>query len=155
MTMNIEGSQDPLQRPLYGQALSYPPNPSISLISHPGFTAALRGDRIFRRASCDRTRGNGFKLEEGRFRADIQEIFYDEGDETPEQVAQRGGRCPILGNIQGQVGWGSEQPDVVVDVPAYCRGIGLDDLERSLPTQTIQRFYEIRAFSTHIHSCMS
>ena len=43
-------------------------------------------------------------------------------------VAQRGGRCPILGNIQGQAGWGSEQPDLVVDVPASGRGDGLGDL---------------------------
>jgi len=45
-----------------------------------------------------------------------------------EEVAQRGGRCPIARNIQGQVGWGSEQPDLVEDVPAHCRGVGLDDL---------------------------
>jgi len=45
-----------------------------------------------------------------------------------EQSAQRGGRCPIPGNIQGQVGWGSEQPDLLEDVPTYCRGVGLDDL---------------------------
>jgi len=45
-----------------------------------------------------------------------------------EWVAQRGGRCPVLGNIQGQVGWGSEQPDLVVDVPAYYRAVGLDEL---------------------------
>ena len=28
----------------------------------------------------------------------------------------------------GQVGRGSEQPDAVEDVPAHCRGVGLDDL---------------------------
>jgi len=44
------------------------------------------------------------------------------------QVAQRGGICPIPANIQGHAGWGSEQPDLVEDVPAYCRGVGLDDL---------------------------
>ena len=33
---------------------------------------------------------------------------------------------PIPGNIPGQVGQGSEQPDLVVDVPAHCRGVGLD-----------------------------
>ena len=44
------------------------------------------------------------------------------------QVAQRGGRCPISGNIQGQAGWDSEQPDRVEDVPAQCRWVGLDDL---------------------------
>jgi len=48
-----------------------------------------------------------------------EEIFYDEGSETLAQVAQRGGGCPIPGNIQGQVGQGSEQPDPVEDVPAH------------------------------------
>ena len=43
--------------------------------------------------------------------------------ETLEQVAQRGGRCSIPGNIQGRVGQGSEHPDVVEDVPAHCRGV--------------------------------
>jgi len=45
-----------------------------------------------------------------------------------EQVVQRGGRCPIPGNIQGQVVRGSEQPGLVEGVPAYCRGLGLNDL---------------------------
>ncbi len=53
---------------------------------------------------------------------------YNEGGRTLAQVAQRGGGCPIPGNIQGQVGRGSEQPDLVGDVPAPCRGVGLDDL---------------------------
>jgi len=35
---------------------------------------------------------------------------------------------PIPGNIQDQVGQGSEQPDLVSGVPARCRGVGLDDL---------------------------
>ena len=54
--------------------------------------------------------------------------MYDEGGETLEEVSQRGARWPIPGNVQGQVGRGSEQPDLVEDVPAYCRGGGLDDL---------------------------
>lgn len=28
---------------------------------------------------------------------------------------------PILGETEGQLGWGSEQPDCVVDVPVHCR----------------------------------
>ena len=59
------------------------------------------------------------------------------GGPTLEWVAQRGSGGPIAGNIQGQVGRGSEQPGVLQDVPAHCRGVGLDDLERSLPTQSI------------------
>jgi len=53
---------------------------------------------------------------------------YSKGGGTLVQVAQRGGRCPIPGNIQGQVGWGSEQPDLAEDVPAHGRGVGLDEL---------------------------
>jgi len=45
-----------------------------------------------------------------------------------EQVAQRGSGGPIPGDIQDQVGQGSEEPDLVSGVPARCRGVGLGDL---------------------------
>jgi len=54
-----------------------------------------------------------------------------------EQIAYRGSGGPVSGNIQGQVGQGSEQPGLVEDIPAHCRGIGLCDLYRSLPIQSI------------------
>ena len=60
-----------------------------------------------------------------------------------KQVARKGGRCLIPGNIQGQAEWVSEQPVLVVDVPACCRGVRLDDVERSLLTQTILWLYGI------------
>jgi len=58
----------------------------------------------------------------------LERSFYDEGGETLAQVAQRDCRCPIPGNIQGQVGRGFEQPELVEDVPAHCRWVGLDVL---------------------------
>jgi len=45
-----------------------------------------------------------------------------------ETLCQRGSGGATPGNIQGQVGWGSEQGGLVEDVPAQCRGVGLDDL---------------------------
>lgn len=45
------------------------------------------------------------------------------------QVAQRGCRCPIPGDIQDQAGWGFDQHDLVVGVPVQCMGVGLDGLQ--------------------------
>ena len=54
-----------------------------------------------------------------------------------EQVAQSSG-SPIPGNIPGQVGWGSEQPDLVKEVPDHGRGVA----QMILPTETILWFYD-------------
>lgn len=37
---------------------------------------------------------------------------FSQSDEALEQVAQRGGGCCVLGDIQGQAGPGSEQTDL-------------------------------------------
>ena len=43
-------------------------------------------------------------------------------------VTQRGGRCSIPGDTQGQAGQGSEHPDGAVGVPVHCKGVGPRDL---------------------------
>lgn len=37
------------------------------------------------------------------------------------EITQRGSRCPILGDIPGQIGQVSEQPDLIGEVSAYYR----------------------------------
>ena len=68
-----------------------------------------------------------------------------EGDEVLEQVAQRHCGCSIPGDVQGQVGWGSGQPDAVLDLvvgnPAWGREVGTWWSLRSLPTQVIWWVY--------------
>ena len=45
-----------------------------------------------------------------------------------EQVAQRSFGYRITASVQGHMGWGFEQHDLVEDVPAHGGGIGLVDL---------------------------
>jgi len=47
-----------------------------------------------------------------------EEILYSEGGEAVEQVAQRSCGCPLPGSVQGQAGWGFEQPGLVEGVSA-------------------------------------
>jgi len=43
-------------------------------------------------------------------------ILYWESGEVLQQAAQRGCGCPLPGRIEGQVGWGFEQPGLVLNV---------------------------------------
>lgn len=71
-------------------------------------------------------RDNSFKLKY-RLTEHKEGFFYDKGGETVEQVSRRS--CTI-GNGQDQVGQNFQQHNFIQDV-------GLDGLQRSLPTQTI------------------
>jgi len=99
-------------------------------------------DRLFSKACYDRTRGNGFKLKEGRQTSYREEIFYSEGGESLAQIAQRGGRCPIPGKIQDQVGQGSEQPDLLIWLKmSLLIAWGLDQMAFKCPFQP-KLFYD-------------
>ena len=61
-----------------------------------------------------------FKIKRGEIHiGHKEEVFYDKCSEALANVGQRGSGWPILGNIQGQAGLGSEQSDWAVCVPVH------------------------------------
>ena len=74
------------------------------------------GRQLFERGDKSRTRANGFKLKEGRFRLDVRGKFFTMSGEVLERAARRSCGCPVPGGVQGQVGWGPGQPGLVLNV---------------------------------------
>ena len=83
--------------------------------------------RLISRVCCDRTRGNAFKLKEGRYRMDIRNnAFMIRVVKHWNRLTRDVKHVLCHRNMYGRVGWGSEQSDLAVGV--HCRGAGLDDL---------------------------
>ena len=88
------------------------------------------GSKLFQRIDNSKTRGNGFKLKEGRFRLDVEGKFFTMRvvrcwNRLPREVVDT---PSIPEGVQGQAGWGPGQPGLVLNVevggPACSRGIG-------------------------------
>jgi len=87
------------------------------------------GEGLFTRARSDSTRGNGFKLKEGRFKSNIRKKFFTmrvvrHWNRLPRDAVA----APSLEAFQGQAGWGFEQTGLVEDVPGMAGGLELDGL---------------------------
>ena len=104
----------------------------------------------------DRTRRNSFKLKVGRIIFDIGGNFFTQRV-AQIQGAQRSCGCPIPGGIQGQVGWGLGQPDLV-DVNQPNAGVwnwmGLK-VPFNLRHSMILWFYDLNCLVSAINVCSS
>mgnify|MGYP001852133959 CR=1 FL=1 len=69
-------------------------------------------------------RENGFKLKEGRCRLDVRRTFFTQRAVRHWQSCPEKLWVPIPGGAQGQVGWGSGQPELLGGSPAFSRDWG-------------------------------
>ena len=88
-------------------------------------SASRRRDPLFTQCDNGRTRGNRFKLKEGRCRLDVRKKLFTRKVVRPWHSCPESCGCPISGGIQGQVGWGPGQPELLGGSPANSRGLAL------------------------------
>jgi len=95
----------------------------------PEGTCKRAGEGLLTSAGSDRTRGNGFKLKEGRFTLDIRKKFFTmrvlwHWHRLPREAVA----APSLAGFKARLDGGFEQPGLVEGAPAHGRGLERDGL---------------------------
>ena len=92
--------------------------------------------RLFSVVPGDRTGDKGYKLKYRKFCLHKRKkLLHSVSEQTLEEVAQRGCGVSILGDTQKPTGDGPKQ--LGLGDPTLSKGVGLDSLQRSLPTSTL------------------
>ena len=80
------------------------------------------GNLFVTQSDSDKTRVNGFKLKEEKFRLDVKKKFFTWRVVRPWRSCPEKLWCPIPGGVQGQVGYSPGQPELVGGSLAQGRG---------------------------------
>jgi len=96
------------------------------------------GANLFSKACCNRTRGNGFKLREGRFRLDTRKKFFSMRVVKPwHRLPREAVDAPSLETFKARLDGALSNLIWLKMSLLIAGGFGLNDLQKSLPTQTI------------------
>ena len=101
------------------------------------------GEGLFVRPCGDRTGGNGFKQEEGRFRVYVRNKYFtvrvvSHWNRMPSEVVD----APSLEGTQRQAGWGFEQPGLEGGVHAYSWHLELYNLKGPFQRKPFYKYHE-------------